>query len=288
MDLELNGDLFIEDTDMQLKGLQGFKYRRTNNEDDYWYKLGTVNNLKNQGSGAIIKCVFGAGQNGLSNQNLFMNIILKRGWSGGGLAQCIGCTYIIYKMANEDNLDNYKVKVIATDSTTSCDVWVKGAGSYSAVDYSAEGDFESFIPSEDKQSTEPSYGYSQQVKGGHVSWSPQTIYSGSLQMGSNTTLSNVRRFLKVYALANISQIIVYEIDTKSSHAQSSNLRYGSGVGIAWDENAGLDYYVSESSFNKNNNVFTHTRTGFFKIGTGTYTSRPNNDRYVVYRIDTYD
>lgn len=287
MDLELNGDLFIEDTDMQLKDLQGFKYRRTNNEDNYWYKLGTVNNLKNQGSGAIIKCVFGAGQNGLSNQNLFMNIILKRGWTGGGVAQCIGCTYIIYKMANEDNLDNYKVKVITTDSTTSCDVWVKGAGSYSAVDYSAEGDFESFIPSDDKQSTEPSYGYSQQVKGGHVAWSPQTIYSGTLRGTESVTLNNTKRFLKVYATGNNRSngvdSIIYEIDTSLN-----NMSYGGGIVIAWDENAGLDYYVSESSFNKNNNVFTHTRIGFFKIGTGTYTSRPNNDGYKIYRIDTYD
>lgn len=115
----------------------------------------------------------------------------------------------------------------------------------------------------------------------------EVIYSGALQGTQTTTLSNVKRFLKIYATLNYQTngcgTVIYEIDTSKN-----TLTYGSGISIAWDEVGGLDYYVSEASYNSSTGVLTHTRTGFFKIGAGTYTARNTNDRYVIYRIDTYD
>lgn len=115
----------------------------------------------------------------------------------------------------------------------------------------------------------------------------EVIYSGALQGTQTTTLSNVKRFLKIYAVANDTtpktQIITYEIDT-----ERETTAYGSGIGIAYDEVGGLDYYLSEASYNSSTGVLTHTRTGFFKIGAGTYTARNTNDKYVIYRVETYN
>lgn len=115
----------------------------------------------------------------------------------------------------------------------------------------------------------------------------EVIYSGALQGTQTTTLSNVKRFLKIYAVANdtspSAQTISYEIDT-----ERQTTTYGSGIGIAYDEVGGLDYYLSEASYNSSTGVLTHTRTGFFKIGSGTYTARNTNAKYVIYRVETYN
>lgn len=184
MDLELNGDLYIENTNSQLKDIDSMKpvvettseyfnnhsfYMITNNESNSWYKLGTINGFETQGAGAIIKCVMGEGQNGQASQNLYMELILKKGWSGGGATKAMAGTYTIFKMYNSDTLSNYKVKIIAND-WKSCDIWIKTTGNYGAIDYSVEGHFAEFIPSTTYQSSEPSYGYNQEVKGGYVSW----------------------------------------------------------------------------------------------------------------------
>lgn len=119
-----------------------------------------------------------------------------------------------------------------------------------------------------------------------LSLNNQTIYAGALQGTQTTTLSNVKRFLKVfmrYTKTGAAQNIIYELDTSSNY----NLIYGSGIGIASDESGGLDYYVSESSYNKTSGVFTHTRTGYFKLP-NTFTARNSNNAYIIYRIDTYD
>lgn len=116
----------------------------------------------------------------------------------------------------------------------------------------------------------------------------EVIYSGALQGTQTTTLSNVKRFLKIYATGNQQTTginsIIYEIDTSLQ-----DVTYGSGVVIAWDEVGGLDYYISESKFDKTNNTFTHTRTGFLKVSSNpAFTPRNTNARYIIYRIDTYD
>lgn len=113
-----------------------------------------------------------------------------------------------------------------------------------------------------------------------------TIFSGVLMGGEATTLKGVKRYLDVYfriTIQNEDEMIRYTIDTSLNTTV-----YSSGVVMAFDVENGLEYYVSESSFNKNESVFTHKRTGFFSISAKTYSIRNSNDRYYVYQIDTYD
>lgn len=64
--------------------------------------------------------------------------------------------------------------------------------------------------------------------------------------------------------------------------------YSGNLTPAFDSSSGLEYYISESSFDKSTNTFTHNRTGFININNGIYTSRNGTEGYHVYRIDTYD
>lgn len=115
---------------------------------------------------------------------------------------------------------------------------------------------------------------------------PITIYSGALQGTQSVTLSGVKRYLKVYftyAKESSAQIITYEIDTLSG----KNLIYGSGIGLSHDGTNALNYYVSESSYNKSNGLFTHTRA-YWLVLPNTSNERNLNSGYIIYKIDTYN
>ena len=113
-----------------------------------------------------------------------------------------------------------------------------------------------------------------------------TIFSGALIGGESVTLSGVKRYLDIYYRMNFASgdgMGKYTIDT----TQNPTI-YSSGIIIAFDGTTGIEYYVSESFFDKNTGVLTHTRIGYFNISTGQFTSRKNNDSYYIYQIDTYD
>lgn len=112
------------------------------------------------------------------------------------------------------------------------------------------------------------------------------IYDTPLKGGQSVVLSNVKRYLDVYfTMTHSSGDLTgkYTIDTAVK-----NVTYGSVMLLCHDSSNGLEYYVSESFFDKTTNTFTHKRTGYCNISSGTYTNRNDNIGYIVYRIDTYD
>jgi hypothetical protein len=118
--------------------------------------------------------------------------------------------------------------------------------------------------------------------------SKTTIYEGILSGGSSVVLSNIKRFIDVYFLVALTagnQIGKYTIDTGNN---LNTIAFSGCVLPALDNTTGLEYYVSESSFNKGNNTFTHTKAGYFSISNRSYTDKKGSQIYYVYRIDTYD
>lgn len=116
----------------------------------------------------------------------------------------------------------------------------------------------------------------------------QTIFEGVLKGGQSIVLPNAKRFLDIYFYINIDNGDVgfggnkYTIDTATN-----NITFSGTTMPAFDVDTGRDYYVSESKFVKSTNTLTHTKIGFYNIG-GSYTSRNNNNTYLIYRIDTYN
>lgn len=109
------------------------------------------------------------------------------------------------------------------------------------------------------------------------------IFTGALLVGETLTLGNTKRFLDVYfSNVNYSLVGKYTIDTTLG-----TISWGSVVLLATDSATALEYYVDESSFDKTNKIFTHTRSGYFNISSGVYTGK-NTAAYRVYRIETYD
>ena len=112
----------------------------------------------------------------------------------------------------------------------------------------------------------------------------KAIFSGSLSGEQTITLSNVKRFLKVYIWINFAAkdgYMEYVIDTSRD-----NPVYGGGVLPPFDEITVNSLYTSESSYN--NGIFKHERIGFYNFSTGTFEPRNNNPSYIIYRIETYD
>lgn len=114
-----------------------------------------------------------------------------------------------------------------------------------------------------------------------------TIFEGALFGGDNIVFGGeVKRYLDIYVRINFSNedgFIKYTLDTTLDPPT-----FASGIIMSFDTDNGLEYYVSESSYNKNAKTFTHTRIGFFNISNNTYSGRNANESYYVYRIDTYD
>lgn len=114
----------------------------------------------------------------------------------------------------------------------------------------------------------------------------ETIWTGTLTGGNTITLENTKRFLDVYFhidFAPCDGTIKYTIDKNLG-----NIVYGGGLLTTFDESNMNTYYVCEGRFDKTTNTFTHTRSGFFNISNGGYTSRNESSGYYVYRIDTHD
>ena len=112
----------------------------------------------------------------------------------------------------------------------------------------------------------------------------KTIFEGKLKGGESTTLSNIKKFIDIYF-----RIDFFDEDGCGKYTIDTELdkpTFGSGLMMAFDVASGLEYYVSECSYNSN--VLTHTRTGFFNVSSGTYTSRNGNNDYYIYRVDTYE
>ena len=109
---------------------------------------------------------------------------------------------------------------------------------------------------------------------------PTTIWTGTLKGTENVVLSGVKNKLIIYAEANGANI-VYTLDIYYGTTDRA-----SGMCWAYDTASGLEFYCSEGSFVSSTNTFTHTRTGYVNIGTGTYTARNSNNTYFVYKIDT--
>lgn len=119
-----------------------------------------------------------------------------------------------------------------------------------------------------------------------IAAAPTTIWTGSLMGGQSITLSNVKRFLKVYVRINFDAYdgtFVYEIDTTADSPV-----HGGGVLTPFDESSVNSLYISEASFNKDTNEFYHKRIGFYVFASHTYEDRTSRDGYTIYRIDTYD
>lgn len=111
-------------------------------------------------------------------------------------------------------------------------------------------------------------------------------YNINILGGETFVMPKTKRFIEVYFLIypNSTGCLTgkYTIDTFKA-----NITFGSSVLLAHDA-GGTEYYVSESSYNASSKTFTHKRTGYFNISSGSYAARNSNSSYHIYQIVTYD
>ena len=142
-----------------------------------WQYLGQVQ-INRQGDYAHFKIFGGAGQNAATNQNMLMDIVMKKGFqSESSTTNYVGVTYNIYKM-NDDryNTDNVKVKVLCR-TVGYAEVYIYFDWPWSTIRYTIDGVFDNFIRGSGNDLTElPTDGVEQPCIGGVV----PILYNGDL------------------------------------------------------------------------------------------------------------
>ncbi len=173
----------VMDVNFKARFNQGQKMWETINSgnDKRWQYLGQIQ-INRQGDYAHFKIFGGAGQNAGLNQNMLMDIILKKGYqSEPSATNYVGVTYNIYKM-NDDryNTDNVKVKVLCR-TVGYAEVYVYFDWPWSGMRYTIDGVFDNFIRGSGNDLTElPTDGVEQPCIGGVV----PILYNGDLTINS--------------------------------------------------------------------------------------------------------
>lgn len=169
----------IMDVNFKARFNQGQKMWRTDNtgNTNMWHYLGQFQ-INEQGNYVHIKIFGGAGQNAEVNQNMLMDITMKKGWqSTPSNTKYVNVVYNIYAMNDSRyNTDNVKVKAMC-HTIGYVDVYVYFAWPYSTIRYTVDGEFDSFIRgTQSESSSEPTEGVEQPCIGGVV----PIIYNGDL------------------------------------------------------------------------------------------------------------
>lgn len=131
-----------------------------------WKKLGTVK-LTGQAQQIVIKLYDGDGQNARPDQNMSMEIIIKRGYQASpSTSNIAGASYQINRFVAKNNIENLKVKVMCTDTSANLDIYVYFPWGYSSGIYTVYGNYNSYTHSGTAVgTTEPSTGTAQPCAG---------------------------------------------------------------------------------------------------------------------------
>ena len=157
----------LVDANMNLKvrgSFNGMKYgtylTENSSSGNQWHLIAKfeVDTNMRQATSIFVKILTGPGQNGESNQNTVIDMMLKRGWSGN-FPKYFGCNYIAYGR-NESQI----IKVICR-SQTDLEIWLYTPSSYSAAYVIALGNYISYSTNLKVQSETPSGGSEQSSSG---------------------------------------------------------------------------------------------------------------------------
>ncbi len=151
----------------------GYLYENTGKKD--WVHLGTFN-TNIQGDGGEIWLFGGAGQNGNPSQHMWAHLFIKQGYQAtASTKERYAATYEIFCKKDDANYwyfyANMKFKVLCKE-IGKVDVWAYFGHDCSRCYYYPAGRYDSFVPSNELLSSEPTdesiYGVEQPISGGFV------------------------------------------------------------------------------------------------------------------------
>ena len=145
--LTSSGD--VSGASVKAGALRKHSYIFTGKSAASWFKLGTLSNCVN-GKNTIIKVYTGSGYNGQTNQNGWVDIMIRTSNSTGTNGSYFG----VICEKHGVNMASFKVKVIAS-SNAKCDIWCYMPWSYWDGDFTVETSF-TWAYSGATQTSEPS------------------------------------------------------------------------------------------------------------------------------------
>lgn len=109
----------------------------------------------NQGEFAYFKIFIGAGNNGNTNQNAYIDLIMQLGWTGSNDGR-LGCNAILYPLETSFSTSNTNIKVISK-SNIDYDLWIYSTQTYCKPNYIANvSERVTVIPKWELSASEPS------------------------------------------------------------------------------------------------------------------------------------
>lgn len=123
-----------------------------------WHKLCNVSlNQHEQGEFLYVQIFLGNGNNGGTNQNAYIDLVMQKAWSGSDNGR-YGCNAILHQLNSPFTTANTKIKVIS-NNTLDYDIWIYANVSYCRPNYIVHGTSNAKVTKiATTQSTEPSYG----------------------------------------------------------------------------------------------------------------------------------
>lgn len=138
---------------------------------DSWVKVCHIHLTFKQGQFIRLMMLVGNGNNGKTNQNTMVDLVMQQGYLGDDNAGRLGCNYIYYPLSTGKT--SIKIKVLATSGNTEYDVWLQANASYTLITYYSyyDGRYCTITDSTDApQSTEPTSGTACNIQGGTVAY----------------------------------------------------------------------------------------------------------------------
>ncbi len=103
-----------------------------------WMKLCNIHfDSHVQGEFVYMKIMIGNGNNGLPNQNAYIDLIMQLGWTGSESGR-LGCSAILHSIQTAFTTTNTSLKVIA-NSNIDYDIWFRASAIYCRPNYVFEG-----------------------------------------------------------------------------------------------------------------------------------------------------
>ena len=218
----------------------GYLYENTGKKD--WVHLGTFN-TNIQGDGGEIWLFGGAGQNGNPSQHMWAHLFIKQGYQAtASTKERYAATYEIFCKKDDATWYYYahmKFKVLCKE-IGKVDVWAYFGHECSRCYYYPAGRYDSFVPSNELLSSEPTdesiYGVEQPISGGFVIPSKKGYsVDDMLPLTGGTVTGNL----------GVSGTL-YTDQIKGYSENSTNLTLGTG------DNSGY-IWITDDMFGKNEN-----------------------------------
>lgn len=232
-------------------------------EDLHWLKIGTFEDTT-QGGGGEIWLVGGAGQNSETYQNMWIHLLIKKGYQASpSTTKHMAGTYEIFSPINAWNYQNVKIKLFCKE-INKVDVWVYFPYTYSRSFFYPAGYYDSFTLANILQKEEPVsgdvYGVEQPcegqiIKGSKVGYSVDDAIG---QVSVSTTAPTTSDIPKLWVNTSNSDLLynnsssggwqsllssVFAYNNPDLKMSKSNVIYFTPqVGESWSGWGGCFYY----------------------------------------------